>query len=808
MNAIKSLYFICIYFLLIKLSLNAEITVIATNELTVECKDGLYFIEIKVNFSSQFNEYYSFPLRLISPPELLLKCFFNYDNKVILCYGNLYANKFDLEIGEFIILPNEFPKLDNIIWDYDSFVKNIYEREWIIKEDCLPVDTTNSLKEKWGLVYDIKEIYDNKCSYSLNAEENKYIFKMKTHLLNGNLIEKKDNSLDNNLEIEFLEEIWVPIFINTRRGIFKKIDNFSFAFCSVAEKNNRININYLKNQELYFDCYIPIPEGKLLVGAIKIEPFHDYLHMKINDNENSENTIIFENIYFHINRTYEIIYNISDKPIVNQEYIVKKNEIRKIDEKDDNDNTTSDINKENIDNTNIITKDNSQSDNEIKDNDENKETNTITNANTQNNNEIKEKENKETNIITSEVTLNINDKNTNETKGKTEDNNKNNTNINDNNTTINNPKEYKEIITYNYFIMGDQKKIYCPDKPIFIINDINKDVTLFSSEEKTYTIMLKGALTNGLQESENNFFSVMETYEDISFNLHIIDNLAEDEDDQRAEAICNITAGTPFYKKTSIFCHAKKISEESKFTNNTDITLNFGLEKNRLYDDIIIRWPDEKKKIKHMYSYNIEGFSLVQTNYGCFNNEFYFYIYIFEIDNEADINFEIQMKNPSEPKAICKLHEATILKCYFPLYQQKLEQDTLIDLPTNFTYYSEDENGNKVIFEVDDYEFDYEDFHIRVKETCGDYYIVGALKKAGLDYFKIFLIVLGIAAFAFVVFICFISYVYYKIKHRNRKGQYIRHIEEDINNNNFDNKFKINKSEKEKKIELVSSRKK
>ena len=28
-----------------------------------------------------------------------------------------------------------------------------------------------------------------------------------------------------------------------------------------------------------------------------------------------------------------------------------------------------------------------------------------------------------------------------------------------------------------------------------------------------------------------------------------------------------------------------------------------------------------------------------------------------------------------------------------------------------------------------------------------------------------------------------ISYVYYKIKHRNRKGQYIRHIEEDINKN-------------------------
>ena len=33
-------------------------------------------------------------------------------------------------------------------------------------------------------------------------------------------------------------------------------------------------------------------------------------------------------------------------------------------------------------------------------------------------------------------------------------------------------------------------------------------------------------------------------------------------------------------------------------TNDTDVTLNWGLEKNRLHDDIIIKWPDEKKKIK------------------------------------------------------------------------------------------------------------------------------------------------------------------------------------------------------------------
>ena len=96
------------------------------------------------------------------------------------------------------------------------------------------------------------------------------------------------------------------------------------------------------------------------------------------------------------------------------------------------------------------------------------------------------------------------------------------------------------------------------------------------------------------------------------------------------------------------------------------------------------------------------------------------------------------MKNPMEPKAICKLYESSILRCYFPLYQQRLEKNTIIDLPINYTYSSVDARGNKVIFIVDDYDDDYEDMHLTVRETCGDYFIVGALKKAGLDYFKIF----------------------------------------------------------------------
>ena len=127
--------------------------------------------------------------------------------------------------------------------------------------------------------------------------------------------------------------------------------------------------------------------------------------------------------------------------------------------------------------------------------------------------------------------------------------------------------------------------------------------------------MLKGFLTNGLQEKENNYLSLIETYEDISFSLYVLDNLAEDEDNQKAQVNCSIPLGTLFYTYINIFCHGEKISEESKKTNNTDITLNWGIEKNKIHEDIIIQWPSDKKKIKHMYSYYIKGFSLLQTNY-------------------------------------------------------------------------------------------------------------------------------------------------------------------------------------------------
>ena len=771
----KSFYFI-IAFIQIKLILNEKIRVFATNKVSTKCENGLYFIEIKVSFSSSSNKYYSFPLELISPIELELKCSFDFQNESIFCFSNLDSNKFELEIGEFIIFPTSFPNLEDIEFDYDSFVKNIYAKEWIMENDCLSKDYNS--KDNWSLVGNITEINEEKCSYSTNTGENKFNFKLKANIQGENLKNKilkneNLNSLNGNFEIEILEEIWMPILINVVKGQYRKFDDFSFAFCSI---NHKLLINNLINKEIILDCNIPIIEGKILVGIIMIKPFYDYIHIRINSNDIVNNKIIFENIFFNINRTFE-------EEIESNSYENKLNTKFRRNEETDKENIN--INSESINNSSIIIIDR----NEISEVTET-EKNTIIETETINND-----------INTIHLSERI--ENENNDKNKTE---KNNTNNNNNEIEKNNLNTTKKTILKNidYFIIGDKKKVYCPDKPIFTIKDSDTDILLFSSNEKDYIFMLKGKLVNGLQEIENAYNSITEILEDIFFSIQVVDNLAEDEDNPRAQANCSIKVGTPFYQPITIFCHANKISEESMKSNNTDIILNWGIERNRLFDDIIIKWPNDKRKRKHMYSYNIQGFSLAQSNYGCVNNEFYFYIYIFDLEYEADISFEIQMKNPSEPKAKCKLYDSSIIKCYFPLYQQKLEKHTHIDLPTNSEYHSIDEQGNKVIFQVEEYDYDYEDFHLTVKETCGEHFIVGALKRAGFNYFKVLMIILAVASFTFILFILFLCFVIYKITHRNRKGLYIRHIEEDINNNLDD--VNNDHSKSEKKVEIISSK--
>ena len=80
----KLFYILFIFFLQVKSSENDIIKVISKNEIITSCDNGLFFIDIKVNFSSPFDNYITFPLDIVSPPDLKFKCIMTYQNSSIL----------------------------------------------------------------------------------------------------------------------------------------------------------------------------------------------------------------------------------------------------------------------------------------------------------------------------------------------------------------------------------------------------------------------------------------------------------------------------------------------------------------------------------------------------------------------------------------------------------------------------------------------------------------------------------------------------------------------------------------------------
>ena len=753
----KLAYFITFFILRKIYSILIDIT--ATNEVKSYCSNGLYIIDMKVNYYSPFKEYYSFILNIENPYLIKFKCFISYENKNIYCVANLNSNKIKIERTEILKLPNEFPRIKGFIFEYDSFVKYIYEKELFLEYSCKQKNLENILNklpnDEWGFIFNISSIYNNKCTYAKNVEENKYVFYMKLNILDGFLkdrLEKLNNDLNNNqnIEIEFLQEVWAPIEMGDSNNNFSKNNDFSFAFCDIKEKISNSNIKKLIKEGLDLECNIPIKEEQLIMGIIKLDPFFDQTIIKLSNHISEKNDIMAINLYFNINRTVLQNYTVKNKDILaapNELKFLEKSKIRRNDEISGN--YTELIN----------TNDNQNISNDL-------------NINIGNQTEINNDKDKD-------ITSNIN--------------------IIDNSDSLINEKI---IFTYiDYFLIGDEiNKIYCPDKPIFTI-DKPMDIQLQSSSLKNYIILIKGKLSFKYQLDNNNsnYNELNKTRDEIKFNLQIIDNLAENEDNQKTFLDCIIPNNTVYLNnKIIIYCYGNKISEESMKNNDTDIILNWGIDVNRIHEKIIIRWPKIKKKIKHIYSYTINAFSLSKKNYGCFNNEFYFYIYIHSLNYEPDISFEINMRNPRQPKAQCKIYESSLLKCFFPLYTERILKGTKISLPINITYEINDEIGNKIIFIVDEYYYDYEDFHLFVKETCGDYALIGALRNAGMSYFMIFIGFISSAAFILAIFICFICYVKYKIKNRNKKDNYYAYNDERDNSNAKERDF--NSSIKEKKI--------
>ena len=112
----KIKYYIIIF--LLSSVISESITISATNEVNYYCNDGLYFIDIKVNYSLPFKGYYSFNLLLQTPENLSFKCLIENNNQTIHCISNLYLNNFNLSPLQKMKLQSSFPKVKGFIFNY------------------------------------------------------------------------------------------------------------------------------------------------------------------------------------------------------------------------------------------------------------------------------------------------------------------------------------------------------------------------------------------------------------------------------------------------------------------------------------------------------------------------------------------------------------------------------------------------------------------------------------------------------------------------------------------------------------------
>ena len=352
------------------------------------------------------------------------------------------------------------------------------------------------------------------------------------------------------------------------------------------------------------------------------------------------------------------------------------------------------------------------------------------------------------------------------------------------------------------FISLDEKDqgIICPNQPVFTID--SKDEIYFGlyyPETNKYTFFFTGTLTNGFYVFKNGTtVELNETYKDIAFNLIVEDNLLDTDENEKTIS-CLLPSATPFKIRNEaiIKCIGTKanLSNQNK---NVDITLNWGLKANNNFNDIIINWPKsyDESNSKNIYNYELTGLSIRQSNFGCHNNNFDFYIYIYNLYREPKLSFDLPLSLPKNEEAMCELFDQTALKCSLNLKHKKLSKGEKVMLPemgSECEIISDE--GNRIVFTMNNYSTinNDHDFYVTLEESCGDYMIVGTLKDMGMSHKTSVVLYILIIVFICLFIAGFIAYFAYKIRLRYKRGKKLTTSEETPSQNNTTNASNITK---------------
>ena len=344
------------------------------------------------------------------------------------------------------------------------------------------------------------------------------------------------------------------------------------------------------------------------------------------------------------------------------------------------------------------------------------------------------------------------------------------------------------------YITLDEKDqgIICPNQPMFTI-DTKDEITmgLYYPESNKYTFFLTGTLTNGYYVFKNGTtVELNETYKDISFNLVVEDELLDTDENER-NVTCLLPSGSPFNIKNEaiIKCIGTK-DYTSNQNKNVDISLYWDVNTNNNFNDIMITWPktyDESSESnkKNIYGYELTGLSIRQSNFGCHNNNFDFYVYIYNLYSEPKLIFDLPLSMPKNYDATCELFDQTALKCTLNLKHKKLFKGEKVMLPSMGT---ENEiitdEGNRIVFKMNNYSTinNDHDFFVTLEESCGDYMVVGTLKDMGMSHKTSVIRYVLIIVFICLFIVGLILYIAYKIRMRYKRGAKLTTSEETRDN--------------------------
>ena len=327
-----------------------------------------------------------------------------------------------------------------------------------------------------------------------------------------------------------------------------------------------------------------------------------------------------------------------------------------------------------------------------------------------------------------------------------------------------------------YILDNDLNSYYCPDRPVIKILNINDGGIKYVSNKNNnkFQIEILGIINYGYNTNED-MFKIKDKTNKISFPLIIEDNLISDTKNKKNILYCKFQT---FIDDEDLDEEIAKIEcpgeKSDKINFNTDLNIN--QLNNQFFENEIIVWPKDAENKIRIYNYNLKILSMKKNDYGCFENKFYFYIFIYDLKYEPNIKFSLPLKSPQTYSADCELYKSNILKCYIDLRLKKITKGTYITLSNETITTIETKDGNQINLHMRKVNFF--DTYLIAEEDCGDYIIVGALKDVGFSYWQIIFIIFGCITFVTIVglFICYL--ILYRIIHKNRKGKYYSYKDE------------------------------